>query len=411
MRMRHLLSVVVLPVAVVLGATTSASVTAVRGEPQSLRLSALPSPAGPNSEIPQLSVSSRGVLLSWIERSGRTASLKFAERTSGGWSPVRTVASGDNWFVNWADVPSVMRLADGTLVGHWLQKSGASTYAYDVRLAQSSDDGKTWSESFTPHHDGTKTEHGFASLFQVPGAGLGLVWLDGRATAEKGGAMTVRYGAFDGSWTQTADMPIDTRVCDCCPTSAAVTSAGPIAAFRNRTEDEIRDIYVSRLEQGTWTEPKAVHDDNWQISGCPVNGPALGARERDVVITWFTGKVEPGRVYAAFSSDAGDSFGAPIRLDTEAALGRVDVELMPDGSAVATWIEMGSAGAEFRARRVTASGELGEPLVITKVSSSRSSGYPRLARLGDELVFAWTEVSPGEERSAPKLRVLTAVAR
>ena len=50
---------------------------------------------------------------------------------------------GYDWFVNWADVPSVVRLANGTLAGHWLQKSGADTYAYDVRLAYSHDDGKT----------------------------------------------------------------------------------------------------------------------------------------------------------------------------------------------------------------------------------------------------------------------------
>lgn len=56
-----------------------------------------------------------------------------------------------------------------------------TAYAYDVRLARSTDNGQTWMTSFTPHRDRTQTEHGFASLFQMPGAGLGLVWLDGRA--------------------------------------------------------------------------------------------------------------------------------------------------------------------------------------------------------------------------------------
>jgi len=146
-----------------------------------LQIRPLTSPAAATSGEPQLSVSSRGVLLSWIERTGPQATLKFAERTAAGWSAPRVVASGADWFVNWADVPSVLRLADGTLAAHWLQKSGQGTYAYDVRLSYSGDDGKTWSPSFTPHHDGTKTEHGFASMFQMPGAGLGLIWLDGRA--------------------------------------------------------------------------------------------------------------------------------------------------------------------------------------------------------------------------------------
>lgn len=176
--------------------------------------------------------------------------------------------------MNWADVPSVVRLASGELVAHWLQKSGSDTYAYDVRLSYSQDDGRTWSTSFTPHSDGTRTEHGFASLFQMPGAGLGLAWLDGRAMKSGaghdshgggGGAMSVRFATFGRDWKQTSEMPVDLRVCECCPTTAAVTSEGPIVAYRNRTEDDVRDIFVSRLENGEWTEPKAVHSDGWKI--------------------------------------------------------------------------------------------------------------------------------------------------
>ena len=361
-----------------------------------------------------MSVSARGVLLSWIERTGTQASLKFAERTSVGWSETRTVASGDDWFVNWADVPSVVRLDDGTLAAHWLQMSGAETYAYDVRLSYSKDDGRTWSTSFTPHHDGTKREHGFASLFQMPGAGLGLIWLDGRAMASaaghdahggtSGGAMSVRFGTFDTNWKQTSEMPVDLRVCECCPTSAAVTSEGPLVAFRNRSEDEVRDISVSRFEHGKWAEPRTVSDDSWRIPACPVNGPVLSAHGRNVAIAWFTVKADVGHAYAAFSADAGRTFGAPVRLDQASALGRVDIELLPDGSAVATWIEFANQRSQFTARRVHASGRTSGVTTVTVIDGARASGYPRLARSGDELVFAWTESREGA------LRVRTATA-
>jgi hypothetical protein len=371
----------------------------------------LVSPAGADSGQPQLSVSDRGVLLSWIERTGEAATLKFAERTAAGWSAPRTVASGTDWFVNWADVPSVLRLADGTLAAHWLQKSGPDTYAYDVRLSYSKDDGRTWAASFTPHHDATQTEHGFASLFQMPGAGLGLVWLDGRAMGSGGhdghakGAMSVRFGTFDSAWTQTAEMPIDLRVCECCPTAAVVTADGPLVAYRNRSDDEVRDIFVSRFENGTWTTPAAVHDDGWKIPSCPVNGPMLSARGRDVAIAWFTVKNDVGQAYLAFSRDAGRTFGAPVRLDDGGSLGRVDVELLPDGSALATWIEFADQRAQFRARRVTPDGQRSAPITVAGMAGSRASGYPRMARHGDDLVFAWTEADRGA------LRVRTAAAR
>jgi hypothetical protein len=366
----------------------------------------LSSPAAQASAQPQLSVSDRGVLLSWIERDGSRATLKFAERTGSGWTEPRTVASGDDWFVNWADVPSVVRLTDGSLAAHWLQKSGPDTYSYDVRLAWSKDDGKTWSSSMTPHTDGTKTEHGFASLFQMPDAGLGMVWLDGRAMkpespgdshgAEDRGAMSVRFATFDTQWKQTSEMPIDLRVCECCPTAAAVTTDGPVVAFRNRSEDEVRDIFISRFEHGKWTEPKAVHADGWRIPACPVNGPMLSARGRDVAIAWFTVADDQGRAFVAFSKDAGRTFGPPVRLDDGGSLGRVDVELLPGGGAVATWIEFADQRAQFRVRHVDADGTKSASTTISSVAGNRTSGYPRMARHGRELVFAWTESTDGQ---------------
>ena len=380
-------------------------------QPFGLNIQPLDTPAGADSGQPQLSVSARGVLLSWIERAGSEARLRFAERTGAGWTPARTVASGTDWFVNWADVPSVIRLDDGTLVAHWLQKSGADTYAYDVKLAHSKDDGRTWSPAFTPHHDGTKTEHGFATLFQMPGAGLGLVWLDGRNMKGEGhggdhggGDMTLRSAVFDRNWKQVSETELDARVCECCPTSVAITADGPIAAYRDRSAQEVRDIYVTRLENGKWTAPTPVHADGWRVPACPVNGPVLSARGRAVAVAWFNAKDDKPQSFAALSTDAGRTFGPPVRLDDEASLGRVDVELLPDGSAAAAYVEYADGRAQFRLRRVAADGTRSAPLTIAGMAGNRSSGYPRMALTGRELVFAWTE----REGSRSQVRVARA---
>jgi hypothetical protein len=357
-----------------------------------------------------MSASPGGALISWIERAGPKATLKFARRAGAGWSEPRIVASGDDWFVNWADVPSVVALADNSLAAHWLQKSGPGTYAYDVKLSFSQDDGKTWSAPVTPHSDGTKTEHGFASLFQMPGAGLGLVWLDGRAMSgqhgEHGGAgaMSLRFGSFAKDGTQTAESALDLRVCECCPTTAAVTSDGVIVAYRDRSNDEIRDIYVTRLEKGKWTSPVAVHKDGWRIAACPVNGPSLSARGRNVALAWFTMKGDQGHAYVAFSKDAGRTFGPPVQVDEKVSLGRVDVELLDDGAAVVAWVESISQGAEFRVRRVEPSGARSASLMVAHMNASRSSGYPRMALNGTELLFAWTD------RDGTALHLKTAAA-
>ena len=403
-------------------AKTVALQTSFAIEPQPIT-----TPAAANSAQPQLSVSKRGVLVSWIERTGDLATLKFAERTATGWTAARTVASGRDWFVNWADVPSVLRLPSGAIIAHWLQKSAASTYAYDVRLSYSTDDGKTWSPSFTPHHDGTPTEHGFASLFPM-GEGFGLVWLDGRAMftpakpgeGAKGapaghdthgaGAMSVRFARFERSarpstqsasvnagnhFKQVEESVVDAKVCECCPTTAAVTAEGVITAFRNRSDEEIRDNYVARLVNGKWSAPAPVFNDHWKIAACPVNGPSLSASGHAVAMTWFTVKNEQGQAYAAFSQDSGKTFAAPIRVDDGGSLGRVDIEMLPDGSAVATWIEFANQTAQFRARRIERNGTRSAPVTIAGIAGSRSSGYPRAAVANGEVVFAWTESADG----------------
>ena len=375
--------------------------------PESLR-----SPAPVNSAQPQLSVSDRGVLLSWIERAGDLATLRFAERTASGWTEARTIASGRDWFVNWADVPSVLRLPSGVIVAHWLQKSGPDTYAYDVRLSYSTDDGKTWSPSFLPHQDGTRTEHGFASLFPV-GNGLGLVWLDGRGMkpgAHDGdhdaGAMSVRFARYDRSWQLVEESAVDERVCECCPTAATVTAEGVIAAYRDRGAGEIRDIHTSRLAGGKWTAPSPVFTDGWKIAACPVNGPALSARGRDVALAWFTVKQEQGQAYLAFSKDAGRTYGAPIRVDDGGSLGRVDVELLSDGAALVTWIEFADQRAQFRARRIDRFGARSPAVTVAGIAGNRTSGYPRAAMGRGELVLAWTESAEG---GALQVQTATAV--
>jgi hypothetical protein len=389
-----------------------AAAHAVRAQPQTpapwpLRVEALATPAAAGSAQPQLSVSSRGVLLSWVEKAGDRATLKFSERTADGWSTPGTVVSGTDWFVNWADVPSVVRLTDGTLAAHWLQKSGPGTYAYDVRLSYSRDNGNTWAPSFMPHRDGTKTEHGFASLFQMTGgAGLGIVWLDGRnmktvghgapaADHEAEGDMSLRFASFDRNWTQTSDAALDLRVCECCPTAVAVTAEGPIVAYRDRSPTEVRDIFVTRLEKGKWTEPAAIAAEGWVFPACPVNGPSLSARGRTVAAAWFQAKDGTPKALAAFSTDAGRSFGTPVRLDQTGSLGRVDIELLPDGSAAAGYIDLAGDRAEFRVKRLQPGGAASAPVTIANLANNRSSGYPRMAFHGDELVFAWVDRDNG----------------
>jgi hypothetical protein len=371
----------------------------------------LPSPGDPGSRYPHLATAPDGTLvMSWLQpRDDGGHELRFATWHEDGWSAAGVVAAGSDWFVNWADFPSVVPGPDGLRIAHWLQQRPEHVYSYDVRVAVSRDAGRSWSPAATPHDDGTPTEHGFVTLLPQD-AGFLAIWLDGRHTTGShdhghgdGGAMTLRSVMIDAAGQPaSAGAELDARVCDCCQTDAAVTREGPVVVYRDRSPDEIRDVAVMRRTPSGWSEPQLVHEDGWHMPACPVNGPSIDAIGSEVAVAWFTAPDRP-RVRLAFSSDAGRSFSAPVEVAAGRVAGRVDVALLGDGRAVVSWLEETPAGAEIRVQAFTRSGVAGRAVTVARSGANRSSGFPQMIRAGDRLLFAWTDASE-------PLRLRTAMA-
>ncbi len=317
-------------------------------------------PVGPGAQDPSLFATATGdILMSWTEPSPEGHAVRISRWNGTEWTAPQTVTASDQLFVNWADIPSVAEFPDGTLAAHWLQGNGRTSYAYDFTLALSSDRGETWGAPITPHRDGRSVQHGFATLLPVADDQLMAIWLDGRQYAlddlddEQGGSpneMQLRAALIGSDGTLGEEMLIDQRTCTCCQTSAAMTGDGTVVlVYRDRTADDVRDISVVSYRNGEWTPPTTVHEDGWQISGCPVNGPEVDAQGNRVVTAWFTAPEDAPEVYVAFSEDAGSSFGPAFRVDLGEPAGRVDVVLLQDGQALVSWVEWTAEGEAIMA--------------------------------------------------------------
>lgn len=336
-------------------------------------------------------------VLTWLApQGGRTHALRVAVRSAGRWSEPRTIVTSDSFFVNWADFPSLVALNDGSWVVHWLARVPGGVYAYHVRFAVSKDRGATWSAPMVAHADRAPQEHGFVAWTAWDDSTAALVWLDGRdmklkdPAAEAEGDMTLRFRTVTSAGTLGTEMLLDARTCECCQTAVARTASGLVAAYRDRSAEEIRDIHTVRYVDGQWTTPTPVARDGWHYPGCPVNGPSLAATGDTVAIGWYTAAADTPRVFAAFSLDGGATWGAPQRVDDGRPLGRVDVELMADGGALVLWLESGQGRSEVRARRISSRGPAADSWAVTATSDARSSGFPRVLRVGDDVLFAWT---------------------
>ncbi len=377
-----------------LGVLGVASMAAGGSEiPLSLVPTAAPQVAAANgSREPRLHSGADGRLyLSWLEPGydGEFA-FRFAVMGPSGWSSPRTVARGKDWFVNWSDYPSLIAHADGTLVAHWLVANGGASYEYDVNIAFSRDGGDTWSRPVAPHRDGTQTQHGFVTLLAWAQTQTFAVWLDGRETHTNGN-MTLRYALLDREGAPSQSGLLDARTCTCCQTAAALAGDELLVAYRDRGADEVRDIAIVRFADARWSAPAKVHDDRWVIAGCPINGPALAADGARVAVAWFTLAQGTARVNLAFSGDGARTFSAPLRVDDGDPLGRVDVALMVDGSALVSWLEQTGDGEEVRLRRASPDGSVSPGLSVARATSGRTTGFPSLALHGGKAWLAWTQ--------------------
>jgi hypothetical protein len=384
----------------------------------SLLLAALPthaevarlhSPAAAESLGPSLVVDSHGqILLSWLQRQGRAHALHFSRLEGATFSEPGTIASGDDWFVNWADFPALGVLPTGALTAHWLQKSGPGRYSYDVRFSRSDDGGLSWSAPLTPHRDGTETEHGFVSHFAWSDDHAGLFWLDGRETAPGGhdhhghaGAMTLRSAALAADGSISREALLDARVCDCCQTDAVISTSGPLVVYRGREADEVRDIMIVRWLGDRWSEPVPVHRDGWVMPACPVNGPQVVARGGDVAVAWFTMADGHARVLIARSLDGGASFDPPRLVADGSVLGRVGLAQAADGRRWLAWMDETEGDARLLLARFDAELEERDRQVVARLPRGRISGFPRLVHSpADGLVIAWTEAPEGRPQVA-----------
>ncbi|MDG0969094.1 MAG: sialidase family protein [Porticoccaceae bacterium] len=363
-------------------------------------------PAGNNSVFPNLSLDQKGnAILSWMKTENDQVALQFTRRQNNQWGAVTTVAKGNDWLVNRADFPSVVQLTETLWAAHWLVMTDSKVFAYDVWMSLSTDDGVTWNEPFRPHTDGTDSEHGFVSFF-AEGEDIGAVWLDGREMVAGHGhlshpspsitnnvrGMTLRSTKIKANGSLYQEQVVDGLVCDCCQTDIAQTHLGAVAVFRNRSKNEIRDIHFSLLDSGRWSRSLRVAQDDWQIAGCPVNGPSVVSINKAIGVGWYTEAKGFGEVKFALSNEDTIQFRDPIIVDQGAhVVGQIGLAADNKRGFVVSWVTSdGGDSGGLNLRYIDRQGVLGPMKRVIDVNFLRQVGLPQLVLEGDVAVMAWT---------------------
>lgn len=334
------------------------------------------------------------------------------------WSEIETIASGQKWFVNWADAPSIAAMPDGSLFAHWLARPlEGGKYGYGIRIAHRPASGGDWREVHGINLEDKEDYAGFLRF--APDAPFAVYLCPPNRVAspdeqhehhsgdkhhgghkpqatehdhEAGHRKTFRLIEFNTDGSVVRDREVDPDVCTCCPTALGRTTDGWIAAYRDHRPGEIRDISFVRFDGKSWSDPQPVHPDGWELRGCPVEGPSIATLDNDVLVAWLTRANKVTRVHYVCSADGGKTFGNATVLDDGNPVGRPHVVPLDRQHYLAMWVEKTEgAECELRARRISRQGVTSSSTVLATVPGARAAGYPRIALHDNEILLAWRD--------------------
>lgn len=364
---------------------------------QSLKIEILPSPAAPASLQANWTAAPDGsAVLSWVEKSAGTDSLRYAIRRGNAWSEARTVVARRHFFHHPAELPEVIGLPGGSFMAHWVEmpKEGAEAeYLY----VSASSDGVRWSAPMVGHKDRSLVQHGLGSMVASGPAEASMIWL--QALKGEDGPVTLMRTVLDvvgGNPKLSKEETLDTDVCACCPTSVIRTAKGLLIAYRDHTPGEIRDIATIRFENNAWSAAKIISPDQWKINACPINAASAAVKGANVAVAWYTAAGDKPRAELALSSDNGTTFSKAAVVSTGQSYGYTSVAPDDAGGAYVSWLERGNNTARLLVRHVAANGTQG-PVAQVAQGEREALGYPRMVRVAGETWVAWGNSDSGSK--------------
>jgi len=280
-------------------------------------------------KTPRVSTTKNQLLLSWVRASSTTQQLMYAIYRDKQWSTPRAVVKGNNWFINYADYAKVEAIDEQHFIASWLEQSNTTSTHYQFKIKQSFDAGETWMETTSPLLE-KDAEHGFISVVKKDGKAL-FTWI-----SQVGKGYQIQSSQLDSDNQWSSVQIVDNASCSCCHTDMAKQENRVYSVYRNRTDEEIRDIAINIYQNQQWGKPNIIHDDGWKIKGCPVNGPSISANKNAYVIIWYTfsGGVRQAKLLVHSNTQR-----HVISIDKE-AIGFVDSAIVNDVTAIVSWLSI-----------------------------------------------------------------------
>ena len=264
-------------------------------------------------------------------------------------------------------------------------KSAFNPYAGEIHYIISKDGGNNWSEPTILHSSRTPHQgRAFFDMMTLVDGEIGVSWL---GESHKTGGRPVMFAKTNTANAFVNELVVDSLACECCRTAIYADEHGAISiVYRDIIKKSIRDISISVSQNNgdTFSNPVCFSGDNWNINGCPHNGPDVVSDKDSIYASWFTGGVEAGVYYAKLDKE---TLGAEKKLISKKAR---NIQLAPnDGASIVVYNDSYNVEGEFYDHIIAMNTASMEKTVVNDTNKKAHS--PVIIEWGDKNIVGWLE--------------------
>lgn len=318
--------------------------------------------------------------------------LSFFDAVAGKFSSAINVPIEQNASFHEEGMPKVAVKGDGSIVAVYETASPTkeNEWAGYVRYMQTFDKGNTWSQPRCVHADTTSgSSRSFAAITRLSNGEIGACWLDAAFDYNKSGR-PVKFASTDGNSGFKNEILIDSIACECCRTAISSDGGNVSIVYRDIINDSIRDVSLSKsINNGrSFSKPISFSGDNWNINGCPHNGPCVTTGGGVTYAAWYTGGAQKGVYYSELDKEN----KTLVKRQISANARNIQLCLLSGDTRMLAYNETIHEADSFYSKIVISKIENNKVFAKDITSLKAHAAYPVLKAFGtSKLLVAWSE--------------------
>jgi len=276
-------------------------------------------------------------------------------------------------------------------------------FTSNVRFSYRDGSTKLFSIPVTVNNDNLLTGHSFNDMVVTPAGDVYIAWLDGRAkvaAAKKGirlrsSELYLAHANFTAGKNTFDNNYLAQGTCVCCRLAMDLDQQGlPMLMWRHIFGDNFRDHGLLTMKNQTQANPmKRVSFENWQVDGCPHQGPTMIQDQQinnRTHMAWFNNAPQASGLFYSYSDNQGTTMQKVIHIAKTMANPEhpfLSQNISTNSKLELVWREYNGNTFEIKHQSSTTGDTWNDPKVIA--TSSLSVDYPYILQHPSSSYLQW----------------------